>query len=413
VVFGSMVIAAALIGLSGCSGSSSELPIAATATTAQTKGSPGGTTEAGSTPSSSSVPETSNPSAASATRGRGFTLVATGDVLLHQPLWAQAELDAARTGADGMDFAPMLAGVKPYVADADLAICHLETPLAAKAGPFSGYPAFSGPPQITTALKATGYDACSTASNHTFDQGAAGITRTLNSLDAAGIAHTGSARTSSESRRITMLDANGVKVGFLAYAYGWNGQSYPGGDRWRGNVIDKARILADARRARAAGAQAVVLAMHWGTEYRQTPSAQQLDLAPELARSGVIDLIISHHAHVVEPIQRIGKTWVIYGLGNLLADHSTPGAANQEGLLARFSFTKQGDRFVATKAEYVPLLMTKQPPARVLDVRQALKTGRYGSSSRVRLQQALTRTSRVVLSMDAGSQGLQAAAPGR
>jgi len=360
---------------------------------------------------SSSAPASVTPSAsAGPTAGRSFSIVATGDVLLHPPLWTQARRDAVRTGSGTMDFAAMLAGVKPYVSGADLAICHLETPLAGTAGPFSGYPSFSGPPQVTSALKATGYDVCSTASNHTFDQGAAGIKRTLDSLDAAGIAHAGSARTRSESRRITMVKANGVRVAFLSYAYGWNGNSYPGGDRWRANVIDKAGILADARRARADGAQVVILAMHWGTEYRQLPSAQQLDLAPELARSGVIDLIVSHHAHVVEPIQRIGKTWVVYGLGNLLADHSTPGQANQEGLLVRFTFTAgSGGRFTATKAEYVPLLMTKTAPLRLLDVRRSLQTGSYGSSTRQRLQAALRRTTRVVQSMDGVRHGLRAA----
>lgn len=350
--------------------------------------------------------------AGSGTAGRTFTIVATGDVLLHPSLWAQARRDAGRTGSGTMDFAPMLAGVKPYVAGADLAICHLETPLAGPSGPFSGYPSFSGPPQVSVGLKAVGYDTCSTASNHTFDQGAAGIKRTLDSLDAAGITHAGSARTRRESRRITMAKANGVRVALLSYTYGWNGKSYPGGDQWRGKVIDRSRILADARRARAEGAQVVVLAMHWGSEYRQAPSAQQLDLAPELARSGVVDLIVSHHAHVVEPIQRIGKTWVIYGLGNLLADHSTPGPANAEGLLARVTFTRSnGGRFTATKAEYVPLLMTKTAPLRVLDVRQALQTGRYGSSTRSRLREALARTTRVVRSLGGADQGLRAGSP--
>ena len=340
------------------------------------------------------------------------TIAVTGDVLLHSPLWAQARRDAAGTGSRTMDFAPLLAGVKPYVSAADLAICHLETPLANRSGPFFGYPSFSSPPQIAPALKAVGYDACSTASNHTFDQGAAGIKRTLDNLDAVGLAHAGSARSLSESRRITLMRANGVRVALLSYAYGWNGYDYPGGDQWRANRIDKARIIADAGRARAGGAQIVVVSMHWGTEYRQEPSAQQLDLAPDLARSGLIDLIVSHHAHVVEPIQRIGTIWVIYGLGNLLAEHSTPGAANEEGLLARFTFTRgRAGRFTATSAEYVPLLMTKDPPLRVLDIQSALRSGRYGSSTERRLRQALTRTTRVVMSLGGAKSGLRAAAP--
>jgi poly-gamma-glutamate capsule biosynthesis protein CapA/YwtB (metallophosphatase superfamily) len=407
---GLALAAACLVAAAGCSGSvGGRLPA--------TTGTPDPPATATAAPATSSTPTATGSGAGSGsdrTAGGSFTIVATGDVLLHPPLWAQARRDAARTGVGTMDFGPMLAGVRPYVSGADLALCHLETPLAARSGPFSGYPSFSGPPQITPALKAVGYDACSTASNHTFDQGAAGVNRTLNSLDAAGIAHTGSARTRSESRRITVLRANGVRVAVLSYSYGWNGRSYPGGDRWRANLIDKSRILADARRARAGGAQAVVLAMHWGTEYRQVPNAQQLDLAPELARSGVIDLIVSHHAHVVQPIQRIGRTWVVYGLGNLLANHSTPGVANAEGLLARFTFSRAGGgRFTATKAEYVPLLMTKTAPLRLLDVREALRTGEYGSSTRARLREALRRTNRVVRSLDAADQGLRAASPAR
>ncbi|MGC4941064.1 CapA family protein [Kribbella sp. DT2] len=108
-------------------------------------------------------------------------LVATGDVLLHERLWTTARQD----GRNGQwDFAPLLSGVKPLVQNADLAVCHLETPIGT---PYSGYPLFQGPPQIAPALKRTGYDVCSTASNHSFDQGAAGIDRTLRTLDPARI----------------------------------------------------------------------------------------------------------------------------------------------------------------------------------------------------------------------------------
>ena len=148
--------------------------------------------------------------------GRRFTLVATGDVLLHLPVVEQAERDARRTGNGKIDFAPMMAGVKPYVSAADLGICHMETPLGNPAGPFHGYPSFNGPPQVVPALKDAGYDLCSTASNHTFDQGAGGVKRTLNALDAADIKHAGSSRTPAESRRITQVKANGVRVAFLS-----------------------------------------------------------------------------------------------------------------------------------------------------------------------------------------------------
>src|SRR5215207_2000697 len=104
-------------------------------------------------------------------RPRRFTLVATGDVLLHSPLWQQAEADAAAAAQPGRDFRPLIASIRPLVEGADLAVCHLETPVAPPEGPFAGYPSFSVPPEVVPALADTGYDACTTASNHTYDHG--------------------------------------------------------------------------------------------------------------------------------------------------------------------------------------------------------------------------------------------------
>jgi hypothetical protein len=84
---------------------------------------------------------------------RSITVVTNGDMLLHEGLWQTARRDAERTGRGTMDFRPVLADMRPVVRSADLAICHLETPLARRGGPYSGYPVFSVPPQILPALK--------------------------------------------------------------------------------------------------------------------------------------------------------------------------------------------------------------------------------------------------------------------
>ena len=96
---------------------------------------------------------------------RTFTVLGSGDVLLHDALWYQAQRDAKAAGKSGYDFGPIFASVKPAVSAADLAICHMETPLAPASGPFFNYPLFSVPPQVVPTLKALGYDTCSTASN--------------------------------------------------------------------------------------------------------------------------------------------------------------------------------------------------------------------------------------------------------
>jgi poly-gamma-glutamate synthesis protein (capsule biosynthesis protein) len=161
--------------------------------------------------------------------------VATGDVLLHERLWTTAKRD----GDNGTwDFAPLMGSVKPLVKAADVAVCHLETPLAPLGGPYHGYPLFQGPPQIAAALKQTGYDVCTTASNHSFDAGAAGVDRTLNTLERAGLRHAGTARTRVEAETPTIIDVRGVKIAHLSYTFGFNGLPYPHGQTWRAGTVN-------------------------------------------------------------------------------------------------------------------------------------------------------------------------------
>ena len=93
----------------------------------------------------------------------------------------------------------------PDISGADLAICHMETPYGKSGGPFTGYPIFEVPPSIATTIHDVGYDSCSTASNHSLDGGEAGIDRTLDALDAAGVKHAGTARSAAEAATPDLL----------------------------------------------------------------------------------------------------------------------------------------------------------------------------------------------------------------
>jgi hypothetical protein len=110
--------------------------------------------------------------------GRGFSLIASGDVLPHGPVLQQVRTYGRRVGRP-YDFRPMFADLRPLVAGADLAVCHLEVPLSPSGQHISSWPAFNAPPQLAKALRWAGYDACSTASNHSMDQGPQGVAGTL------------------------------------------------------------------------------------------------------------------------------------------------------------------------------------------------------------------------------------------
>jgi poly-gamma-glutamate synthesis protein (capsule biosynthesis protein) len=337
-----------------------------------------------------------------------FTVVAAGDELIHQPLTQQATADAKAEGKTGYDFRPILAGVKNVVSRADLAICHQETPLGPAGGPFSYYPAFSVPPQLLDAVKDTGYDTCSTASNHSMDEGAAGIQRSLDAFDAIGLKHTGTARSAQEAAGVDMLDVHGVKVAQLSFAYGLNGQTRPAAKPWLVNIIDPTAILAAARRARQAGAQVVILSLHWGIEYHHEATADQQKLAKQLMASPDIDLIIGCHAHVVQPFEKVDGKWVVYGMGNQIAWHDQPSEDNREGVMARMTFHQDAaGHWSVTKAEAIPTWMDNTGGTlRLLDLSTAVGDPNVPAARKTAYQQSYNRISGFVLSRGGAAAGL-------
>ena len=285
-----------------------------------------------------------------------FTLVATGDVLVHQD---RALTAGARRPDGSYDFTEVFAGVAPVIAAADLAICHLETPVAPPGGPYRGYPSFTVQPEVVDALAGAGYDVCSTASNHSLDDGFEGLVRTRDALEDAGIAVTGTYRRRVEAGVPTVVDVGGVRVGHVAATFSLNGVPLPAGREWSVDVAavpDVDGVLAAARRAQAAGADVVVASLHCCLEYQHQPTEEQVAAARTLLASPDVDLVLGHHAHVVQPFERVDGEWVAYGLGNHLAEHATRGHATEDSVIARFTFTRSEDGgFAVTAAEAVPV----------------------------------------------------------
>jgi hypothetical protein len=281
-------------------------------------------------------------------RVQTFDIVASGDLLIHAPVWQRAY----RNGNGRPDFRPMFAAIRPIVRGAALALCHVETPMGA--GGESGYPLFNAPPELARAIAWTGWDACSTASNHSVDKSQYGIETTALALDNAGVRHTGTFRSRAESRRTLILRVRGLRIAFLSYTYGTNGVRIP--QRWSVNLITRAKVMRDARRARKRGADFVIANFHWGTEYSHQVTTQQQTLARYLLRHKSVDLIVGQHAHVVQAIRRIAGRFVVYGEGNLLSNQSSAccPADAQDGLIAVIHVRAVGREVTVTGVDYVP-----------------------------------------------------------
>ena len=159
----------------------------------------------------------------------------TGDILPHSPLVARAKRNA-------QGFSPMFEDITPLIASADLAICHLETPIAPEGESLSTFPFFGVPATIAEAIAKAGFDRCSTASNHTYDRGVKGIDETINALLANDVAQSGMARTPSEIEP-QIFSVKGVTLSHLSYTFSYNGLALPQDQEWRSALIDTDRIL--------------------------------------------------------------------------------------------------------------------------------------------------------------------------
>ncbi len=255
---------------------------------------------------------------------QGADLLFVGDAMQHQ-----AQLDAALKAGKGKgyDYSDCFTLIAPDVTAADYAVCNLEVPLGG--GPdYTGYPCFSAPDSYAQSLKDAGFDMFLTANNHCLDRRDKAARRTIAALDSLGVDHTGTFHDAADrGRKLPLIkDIKGIKVGFLNYTYGTNG--IPPKEGVEVAMIDKEKMAQEIAATRAAGAEIVVVAMHWGIEYVLLQNRNQEELADFLVDQGV-DMVIGGHPHVVQPMKVVrnekeGKdVLIVYSLGNFISNMKT------------------------------------------------------------------------------------------
>ena len=293
---------------------------------------------------------------------------ASGDLLIHTAIWERA---LVLGGGRHFNFAPMFAMIKPYIQRADLPLCHVETPMTP--APPTGYPVFNTPPELATAIRQTGWRACSTAATHTLDQGQTGVDDTIQALDRAGVLHTGSFSSAAAQAAPLITTVKGVRVAFLAYTELTNG--IPSPHPWSVNRASAAQILSDAHRARMDGAKVVIVNLHWGDENVTQPSSFQLALAEALTRSPDITAVVGQHVHVVQPIRSLNGKLVVFGEGNLISNETSAccPAASQDGMIVLLTISVDSRGARVTFIHYVPIWV-RHPDYVVLPAGSAWRT---------------------------------------
>ena len=290
-------------------------------------------------------------------KAKHFTVSVSGDLLMHQPLLDRARANA---GGHGYDFAPFFNQIAPYIAKVDLGLCHVETPMGP--GPITTYPIFNTPTDLAKSIHRSGWDACDSASNHSLDGGQRGIDGTVKALHRAGVEHTGSFKSKRASNKPLIVNVDGVKIGYVAYTDATNGFTPP--HPWSLNTYAAANpkagakaIIHDARKARDAGADAVIAQIHWGDENSQSPNSSQKTVAKKLTDAKVISAVVGQGPHVVQPIERIHGKFVVFSEGNLVSNQSASAGLPTEtddGLIALLHFKAVGDKVTVRRVTYVP-----------------------------------------------------------
>ena len=229
----------------------------------------------------------------------------------------------------------LLEPVRPVLASADLTVANLETAVTERGVRADKQFNFRAPANGFRALRAAGVDVVTLANNHGLDYGVEGLEDTLTAAKAARVAVVGAGRDASEAYAPYHARINGQRVAVMGATQvvddhlvrSWTATSDQPG---LASAKDARRLTAEVRQARA-GADTVVVFLHWGIEGHTCPSPAQVGLARQLVDAGA-DIIVGGHAHRLQGAGRLGQAFVAYGLGNLVF-YTREGPGAESGVL--------------------------------------------------------------------------------
>ena len=256
-------------------------------------------------------------------KDKTFSLVMVGDVLTHDSVLEDAK------GNDGTyDFSNMFTYIGPIIKDYDLKYVNQESIIGDPSLGFSGYPGFNAPEAIGNNLIDLGFNLIGLANNHAMDKGEKSILNSNNYWKSKNVITAGTYSSQEERDTIPTYEKNGIKYAFLSYTTVTNVRAPKSyllnmySDEVAKQDIDSIKDKVDV----------IIVAMHWGEEYTNTPTSEEIRIANYLSSIGV-NLIVGTHPHVVQPIEYVNDTLVIYSLGNFISNQWVLGENPAIGLL--------------------------------------------------------------------------------
>jgi len=253
---------------------------------------------------------------------RATTLVFVGDIMLSRHV-------GARMVAENNWLLPFEA-TADWLKAHDITFGNLESPFLNEGPRVTEGLSFKTEPAAVAGLIAAGFDVVSTANNHAFDRGLAGVTYTLKLLDDNGVKYSGTA-TSTAASPAAILKRNGKTFGFLAYSY-FARKPYLAGMNIE-TMTSEVHTLTSTT-------DFVIVSMHAGEEYTRQPSAQQVEFAHAAIDAGA-DIVVGHHPHWIQPVEKYRDGLIFYSLGNFVFDQEWS-QETKEGLTVEVTIEPDG-----------------------------------------------------------------------
>lgn len=285
------------------------------------------------------------------------SFVAVGDNIIHENVYQYAYKQGNN---ETYNFKPCYQNIKEYISNHDLAYVNQETLIAGDQYGIHGYPNFNSPEVLINDLEDTGFNMVSSATNHSMDLGKdALIASSRIWKQHSNILFSGLYENQEDRQTTKVIEKNGIRFSFLAYTFGVNEstnyksiqrqlKTYP----YILGQLDKEQIKEDVTKAKAES-DVVIVAVHWGKEGHSEISDLQHEYANYFASLGV-DVVIGNHPHLIQPIEKIDHTLVVYSLGNFLS--TMKDAYNQlEGMIS-FNFVKKENEISIENIQYIPLI---------------------------------------------------------
>jgi poly-gamma-glutamate synthesis protein (capsule biosynthesis protein) len=251
-----------------------------------------------------------------------LTIYAVGDIMLGEhPL--RYNFGVGKIIKDkGINY--LFKEIKNIFKDGDIVFGNLEAPISNYTDK-KGFEAnfFRANPNIIEGLKNANFNVLSVANNHIMEHGEKAFLSTVNTLRENNITPVG------VKNRKDIFDFRGLKIAFLGYSFI---EDFIDNSQYN-KISSEEKVLSDIKNLRKQ-VDLILISLHWGYEYVPFPSPEQIEIGRKLIDYGV-DLILGHHAHVIQGLEMYRGKLIVYGLGNFIFDQMTYIKTTQKSIIAK------------------------------------------------------------------------------